>query len=189
MSITRNIVESILTLLLIVGLVVGAIGYKPFLNKLTQEKGYDADIWGKVPCMLAMAALICGLMASESVGAVAAVIGIVLCLGLLVYVVLKHAKAIGIRDALIFTLLQMLSMAWVCLIWVVKMAWKTVNSFFTQHNDLESKKTAMSQDSQLRSRYLHTGDGQSAKASGASDVEAAAIAALREEARAYGEDV
>lgn len=181
------IVENILAFLLIVGLVVGAVGYKPIRNKLIREKGYDADMSGKVLSGLALLAFaLGGGLAADGNGA--AMLGFAVGLVLLVINVLKRVKAIGVGSAILITLVQTLSIVWLAFVWFIKMIWGMFNGFTSHNVDVGTQQEKVSRDAQLKAQLLQEYEAKAAQAAGHSDMEAAAIAAVAKEAREYGED-
>lgn len=142
MTLMRDIVESALGLLLIVGLVVGAVAYTPMRDKLIREKGYDADYsGGRALSILTLLAFALGYgmfvdgNASTSIAMLSFAVGIIL----LVVNVLKRAKALGVGSAILITLVQTLSMVWLFFVWFVKTAWRMFNGFTSQHIDDQAK--------------------------------------------------
>lgn len=176
----------VLAAVILIGFAVGIIAYKPVRNKLIREKGYDADESGKLLSMFAMIAIIGGCMAGTSgdranVGLIA--LGFAVGIGLQVFNVIRRAKAVGMGNAVLITLLQMLSMLWICIVWVVKMVWGMVNGSSGRDVAVSTKKEQVRRDPRLKEDLLQTPEAQAAKLEGHSDDEAAAIAAVKRDGK------
>lgn len=111
--------ENLLMVLLIVllaGFAVGVFAYKPMNYKMIREKGYDADKDGKFIGSLAVIAVFIGVVAQQAVGERVALMGVIGVVALLVVILMvKRIKAVGVGNALLITLLQVLSLGWVIL--------------------------------------------------------------------------
>lgn len=176
----------VLCVVILIGFVVGIIAYKPVRNKLIREKGYDADSEGKGLFIAAIASAFIGLCASESgVGDFAIIAGLGVSAVLILILLVKRVKAVGIGNALLVTLLQVLSMAWLFFAWFFKLAWNMFNGFTSNHIAVEGKKEQVSRDAALKAQLLQEYEAKAAQIAGHSDVEAAAIAAVKLEEQGY----
>lgn len=178
----------VLGVAILVGFVVGIVAYKPVRNKLIREKGYDADKSGYLLSLFSMFAIIGGCVAGTSgnranTGII--MLGIGIGVVLQVFNIIKRIKPIGLGNAVLITLLQMLSMLWVCIAWFVK----TVASLMSRSNNMadgtiarknadEAKKAELMREYEASVAAIRQGSDEIADLTGETD---AAIAAARDD--------
>lgn len=107
----------VLGIVMLVGIVVGILAYKPMNYKMIREKGYDAD--QGIPRLLALGAVIIPVILSINVVQDVKILGIVFA-GFYAACVALRVSKIGIVNALLISFLQALSAIWLVVKFIVQ---------------------------------------------------------------------
>lgn len=175
--------EMLLTILGVVilgGIAVGVIAYKPVRNRLIREKGYDADTEGTFYGVLALISIFAGFCGIEALGNIAPIAGAGVAAVLILIMMVKRIKAVGLGNALLVTLLQTLSIVWLFFAWVFKTAWGLMNGMSStpKVNKDAERKAALMREYEDKVAGIRRGSDEISDLTGETD---AAVAAARKD--------